>query len=345
MKKNKIVTIIGPYRYHNFGDDLIGSIMVLYLRKNGYKILLPNLSENNCRWLNIEYTTSIFGALKKADKIIIGGGGILGDSGVKPDNYYLKLALKTAIYSKITGKKVIVNPVGAGPLKLFSSKIITLVLGKLVSRIGVRDKKSEKFLIQLGIDKKKIICGADTVFLLPKIIKLRKQKKRKYGIQFDIDAYVNKKNSVYENYKNIIKNFVKKRINNYMLITNGNYSSQLYSLDLRDMEELKYSFLPSFLNKIISLKAILTTHLHLSVIAYTLKIPCFSIYVREKTKRFYKLIGHPERAISLYNSTEKDLKLFLNELIKVKWTDFDEKKLKELKKEALKLVDFEHLFS
>lgn len=336
----KLATIIGPYRYHNFGDDLIGVILVKYLRNSGYDAIIPSLSKENSQWLNIEYSDSAKKSIKKSDVIVIGGGGILGDSGIKPDNYYLKRAFKAGLYGFLKGKKVIVTGVGAGPLKMYSSRILTVSLGMLASKLGVRDIESKTFLLSLGINKSKIILGSDIALLWPDILDIKNVVGSKIGIQFDINSFVESDIDKYKYLKDMLSSYVNNNQRKIALITNGNYSSQIYRTEWAAVNEYKYSSIPEFMEKFVNLKVILTSHLHLAIAAYAAKIPCFSIYLREKTKRFYKQIGHPERAISLYKCNKETLSKFLNQMDKVKWTSYDDKKLSDLKKSALKLVDF-----
>jgi hypothetical protein len=62
--------------------------------------------------------------------------------------------------------------------------------------------------------------------------------------------------------------------------------------------------------------------------------------VREKTRRFYEQIGHPERAIDLRVATLDDFKRFIAATEVATWTDEDEATLQRLKREAQKLLDF-----
>jgi polysaccharide pyruvyl transferase WcaK-like protein len=92
------------------------------------------------------------------------------------------------------------------------------------------------------------------------------------------------------------------------------------------------------LPRLAGLKAIFTSHLHLAIAAYSQRIPCFSLYVREKTKRFYHQIGHPERAVALNGATVGDLQKIIEKAEKVHWTKKDEEKLQFLKQNAQKLL-------
>ncbi len=340
------ISIVGPYRYHNFGDDLMGAVMVKKLIKDGYKPIIPKLSIENCNWLGIPFFGSTKKAILESRGVIIGGGGILGDSGVKPDNYYLKLALKAVILCLFTRKNYIITGVGAGPLAMKTSKILTIINSLFTDFIGVRDVESRTFLVKLGVNRNIIVHGADIALLWNDILGIdNKVKKNKIGIQYDIGSYVNHINnnkSILVNNK--LKNYLHKNKGKITVVTNGPYQSEL-TRELKNINEINYDYLPEFLKKLKGLKVILTSHLHLAIAAYAARIPCFSIYVREKTKRFYKQIGHPERAIKLEDATEKNISNILSQLEKTSWTDYDESTLIKLKNQAKKLIDFKNLLN
>ncbi len=341
---NKIA-IIGPYRYHNFGDDLIGAVIVHNLKRIGFSPVIPGLSKENCDWLGIEYSNSTISALLKSQSILIGGGGILGDSGIRPDNYYLKKAFCASIYGILSKKKVIISGVGAGPLAMLSSRLLTKAICQMTSKIGVRDNESFLFLKTLGIPDNKIIEGADLALTWCDYFNLvTGRKSENIGIQLNIDPYAdeeNKSNCI--EVHNTLKEFISAE-NNVILITNGKWPSRLDDENNIKMPQINYEYLPDFLGKLSSVKAILTSHLHLAIAAYASRIPCFSIYVREKTERFYRQIGHPERAISLLDANKNKIQGILSELKTAVWTDHDEKILDSLKKSANRLLDFKNYF-
>lgn len=341
---NKIA-IIGPYRYHNFGDDLIGAVIASNLKRMGMNPVVPGLSKENCSWLGIEYSNSTIFALLKSQSILIGGGGILGDSGIRPDNYYLKKAIFASIYGALSRKKVLISGVGAAPLTMLSSRLLTKAICQIASKIGVRDNESHLFLKTLGIPDNKIIEGADLALVWRDHFDLvYDHKSENIGIQLNIDPYAdeeNKSNCI--EVHNTLRKFISAE-NNVVLMTNGKWPSRLDDGNSIKTPQLNYEYLPDFLGKLSSVRAILTSHLHLAIAAYASRIPCFSIYVKEKTERFYRQIGHPERAVSLKDADRNKIQRILNELKTAVWTDRDEKTLDSLKKSANKLLDFKNYY-
>jgi polysaccharide pyruvyl transferase WcaK-like protein len=335
-------TLIGPYASHNFGDDLIGAVLAECLRQRfDAEVLIPGMSRTNCEWLGIDFSSSSFDAISNSKITIIGGGGILGDSGIYPSNKYLKKILKSAILSHICRNRVIITAVGAGPLIMPSSRLFCQLSCYLAEYIGVRDEISARFLAkELGVPADKITSGADVALLWPDVLRIPNTTIGKGGIQFDARLYGN----IYDNdkYKDILKcisEYYKKRKDDTVLITNNENSSELGAFIDSPFYSAPYYSLNQFLPLISGLKYIITSHLHLAIASYAARVPCFSVYVREKTARFYEQIGHPERALDLRVATRSEVERFMDMASEAVWLDSDEMKLQELKGRAGRMLD------
>lgn len=92
--------------------------------------------------------------------------------------------------------------------------------------------------------------------------------------------------------------------------------------------------------RILQLTATALEYLHLAITAFSQRIPTFSLYVREKTKRFYEQIGRPERAIDRRHASPGDARRFLAAAEAAVWTEQDEDALQRLKKSAHGLLEF-----
>jgi len=334
-------TIIGPYRFHNFGDDLIGAIIAKHLQSKNFNVHIPLFGKANADWLGLEYCNGAEDSIMKSDVIIIGGGGILGDAGITPDDYYRELALQAASRGSNMRKRVITTGVGAGPLALEKSKALTLQIASLSERIGIRDVDSKIFLEKLGVNSNKLVEGADLALLCDKYLKFNKEPSNKIGLQFDIVRFTDiiENNPAIKDIFIAVMRYVSRNNSNIILLSNGYFRSQL-DISSRNMcETLCYNELELFLPKLAGLRAIFTSHLHLAITAYSQRIPCFSLYVREKTKRFYSQIGHPERAIDLNIATTEDFNRLIKMAEESSWTTFDEEILIKLRKDASKLLE------
>ncbi|MBD3942544.1 polysaccharide pyruvyl transferase family protein [Microbacterium sp. NEAU-LLC] len=337
----KQAVIVGPYRVHNFGDDLIGAIIAKHLQGRGYDVTVPRLGAENAEWLGTRYAADYDGILERSELIVVGGGGIMSDTaGAKPGASYLEIVSRAVADGRITGKPVVVTGVGAGPWVRDKSRKLALEVSDVAEKIGVRDEESRSHLASLGVDTDKIVVGADIALLTSDFLQFRPRRVRRIGLQFDIANF----KDVYENPEitevaDAVVRYANANARHVTLVSNGRHRSQLAdgapSCDL-----MRYVTLKEFLPQLAGVRAMFTSHLHLAITAYSQRIPSFSLYVREKTKRFYDQIGHPERALDLRTATVADFDRLIAQAETVTWTGEDEQRLVRLKSQSRDLLDF-----
>jgi polysaccharide pyruvyl transferase WcaK-like protein len=96
--ESRKAVIVGPYRVHNFGDDLVGAIIAKHMQSVGYEVTIPLMEKHNADWLGTEYAEGYDKPIANADTIVVGGGGIMSDtSGSKPGASYLDIVARRAI--------------------------------------------------------------------------------------------------------------------------------------------------------------------------------------------------------------------------------------------------------
>lgn len=334
------VVVIGPYVMHNFGDDLIGAVLARSLRNlYGAKVVIPDLGYENCKWLGIEPGLRSRDALLKSKSVLIGGGGILGDSGVAHNNRYLYKCLKAAAFARLTKRPMLVTGVGAGPLASQGSRLLCRALCSLASVVGVRDSGSFRFLVdELGLDRRKVVEGADVAFLWPTILDVETCQEETIGVQFDVLAYDTARcSSSLDTFVQLITTFCQKR-GDVVLLSNSPAMSQLHAYFDFVPKTLRYRALNPFLSYLKGMRVVITSHLHLAIAAYAARIPCFSIFVREKTRRFYEQIGHPERALDISTAQPEEVQALLRAAEVTHWTPQDESRLLDLQIAAQRLI-------
>lgn len=336
----KNALIVGPYRAKNFGDDLVGAILTRHLQGLGYQVSVPRLGEENCSWLGITYAADYSGAFERADVVVIGGGGIMSDTaGPKPGASYLEIVDGAKQAGHLDGKPVYVTSVGAGPWLRARSRELALSTATLANRVGVRELESYDHMRGLGVSEEKLVLGADLALLTPELLDFRPARSGKLGLQFDVDAFEDvKENPHFATLVSSVGEYAKAHHSDVVLIRNGKARSEISAAAPR-AERLSYTTLEHFLPQLAGMRALFTSHLHLAITSYAQRVPTYSLYVREKTRRFYEQIGHPERAIDLRVATPEDLARFLAEASVARWTDDDEATLRRLKSEAGKLRD------
>ncbi|MGJ9425483.1 polysaccharide pyruvyl transferase family protein [Nesterenkonia halotolerans] len=341
VSKKKAV-IIGPYRRHNFGDDLVGGVIAKDLQNKGYDVSVPLLGKSNADWLGTRYADRVGKLIENADTVVVGGGGILSDtSGPKPGMSYLEVVARSALNGKLAGKKTFLTSVGAGPWILDSSKMTTLIVTLMADKIGVRDEESRRHLASLGVNSSKVVEGADLALLSSDYLDFEKGSGGKTGLQFDTWSFRDVLgNPELSEIIGAVRSYAARHSPEVALVSNGARNSQIHQAETAECETLNYSELKDFLPRLAGLRSMFTSHLHLAIVAYSQRIPTFSLYVREKTKRFYDQIGHPERAIDLSTATAKDFERLIEEASSAVWTDADEETLLGLQKKSRSLLDF-----
>lgn len=340
-KDEKKAVVVGPYRVHNFGDDLVGAILAKHLQREGYATIVPRLSRANASWLGMDYAENYDGVFEDANTVVIGGGGIMSDtSGAKPGASYLDVVARAANAGHLVNKKVLVTSVGAGPWILERSKMLAFGVSLLAEKIGVRDQESYDHLASIGVSGDKVVLGADCALLSADYLDFTPSLSGKVGIQFNVGQFVDSLAAPnLEGISQAVQDYVNNHQSDVLLVANGISKSPL-AAEAPDADSLEYTKLHNFLPRLTGLKSMFTSHLHLAITAYSQRIPTFSLYVREKTKRFYDQTGHPDRAIDLRDATVDDFKRFIEAAETATWTDQDEETLQRLQKQARTLLDF-----
>lgn len=341
MTERRRALIVGPYKAHNFGDDLVGGILAKHLQQRGYDVSIPRLSGANSAWLGTANAEGYDGLFEWADLVVVGGGGIMSDtSGAKPGASHLQFVADAQQSGALASSTpVVVTSVGAGPWLRDRSRKLALRVSSRADAVGVRDQESYDHLRGLGVPAEKIVLGADVALLTPEYLDFTADRNGKLGLQFDVSAFADVQgNPELPGIVETLGAYARKRRKDVILIRNGRARSEIAPA-APGAELLSYTTLEDFLPRLAGMRALFTSHLHLAITSYSQRIPTFSLYVREKTRRFYEQIGHPERALDLRMATTEDLQHFIAMAEKAKWTGADEATLVHAKGEAQKLVD------
>jgi polysaccharide pyruvyl transferase CsaB len=162
------VVISGYYGFHNEGDEAM-----LYAIVNGLRDRLPELEivvlsmdpaytakQFQVKTVHRDNPAQIWRALKEADLLISGGGGLLQDvTGPNSILYYLGIVLM----AKLMGKPVFFYGQGIGPVRTALGRAMMKFIVNRVDFITVRDSSSRVELHSLGVDKPPVYVTADPV--------------------------------------------------------------------------------------------------------------------------------------------------------------------------------------
>lgn len=162
--------ISGFYGFDNIGDEAILQATVDEFRRENKDIDIVVLSADpektrriyNVKAVNRSNFYEVYTAIKSCDALISGGGGLLQDvTSALSIWYYISIML----LAHILGKPVYAFAQGIGPvIHRLNRRMLKYVVSRAKS-ISVRDERSMKELIDIGV-KKPVECTADPALML-----------------------------------------------------------------------------------------------------------------------------------------------------------------------------------
>lgn len=170
------IVISGFYGLGNTGDEAILEAIIVNLREQMDKPELTVFSLSPEKTSREHSVKSIYRgwrhdfwakvkALRKADLLISGGGGLLQDTYPTrflfgPLPYYLLIVF----LAKLCGTKVMFFSQGIGPVNSTWGKILMKVFANMADFVTVRDQYSKDLLEKLGVHRPEAIVTSDIVF-------------------------------------------------------------------------------------------------------------------------------------------------------------------------------------
>jgi polysaccharide pyruvyl transferase CsaB len=172
------VVLAGFYGAGNTGDEAILSAIVGSIRNEHpnaqFTVLSFNPSATTAahgvqslyrpnigrEWIRTPFAET-YRAVRQADVVLIGGGGILQNV---HNNMTVPRYLQTAVLAKALGMPVVYYGIGAGPIdgRIMEAQIRSVC--NAGDRIIVRDEESKRQLTEVGVNGDLIEVGVDPVF-------------------------------------------------------------------------------------------------------------------------------------------------------------------------------------
>ncbi len=175
MAGNRIV-LSGSYGTRNVGDEAILTVLVDGLVGRGFAVdvltftpeqtVARQPAANGVRSGVLRGAPGTFNAIRGADALVVGGGGILQDATSLGN---LLFHASRPIMAAITRTPVVISGVGIGPLGHTLSRRLTRRVCSIAASIDVRDAGSAELLVALGVPAEKFVEGADYAHLLPSL--------------------------------------------------------------------------------------------------------------------------------------------------------------------------------
>ena len=173
MTRAKII-VSSYYGTPNRGDQAIALALCQRLQAAGVGscalLVFPNTSPTDLIEGTTPITSGVLRGFRKtcsaihgASALIVGGGGLLQDS--TSIGNVLFHASRICI-ATLTGTPTYLVGIGVGPLKAVVSRLVLRQVLRHVKVVVVRDTDSPLELERLGVERERIIVGADLAFLL-----------------------------------------------------------------------------------------------------------------------------------------------------------------------------------
>jgi len=302
------IAVHGSYFGRNFGDTLLIKIVCDWIKELGnHEIILPLVSSKK-EANEIGARKADYYDWSDIDVVVFAGGGYFGE----PNSSYLRRQLwyyrnwkrHLQWYSKINPQKTIILGVGFGPIKnLFFRKMVFSLFNKS-DMIYLRDQESIDYAKKYGYKKQNLFLGVDLAFFLGINCQKHlnnKPEKTKIGLHLPFSN-----NELSKDYS-IILDFLYDYKDLEVICDsprkNLKFTSDIYfniEKGERKIKIVPYKGCADLINQINNYKAIITSKLHVGIVATNMGIPVYSVPKHSKTIRYYKQINYESNCNPLY---------------------------------------------
>lgn len=300
--KDKII-IHGSQYKDNFGDTLLVKVVKDSI-KNNFDIYSSTASPKVASDLKIKKAT-LFNKIT-AKYFIYGGGGYFGQPNININKWSLRFIIRHGIIGvlrRVLFKKYIFIGTGFGPLTHpIASKIAKFILNGADS-INLRDKESVEYASKLVI-KSKLNETADLVpgYISKNYTRKKDQKKLilhihlKYGDNIKLNkiltSFIDFKNNIFKEHSiEIISDSENDIQQNWFFDSIKNKYPDILIKPYNNFEET--------INTLSNADFVVTNKLHVAIVSASMAIPVASIFMHNKTKRFFEQLNRANSAIPL----------------------------------------------
>ena len=310
----------------NFGDFLYGDAVYRYLKKNypDFKVQFFQPSSYFRKYIS-DYRE--FGISPwTTDFVLYIPGGYFGEghrARLRDNLIHFLRFMPLGLVGLLFRKKIGVLGIGAGPIRSPFLKIPVRLIGKAAECLTVRDPESLDALRLEGIEH--VEEFGDLILSLnpedfsedtEQLQKIRKQCSH----QKILFVHYNHSKEAMEKFAATIAVFKKKNTTCQIVVG----SDSILKNDLEMFEEFtrktgvqyihyRYDSPYELTRLLMSVDAVLTCKLHVGVVASLLGKSVISIAEHpEKTFRYYQQIAHPERSVSLYETSPDGIAAMLD---------------------------------
>jgi polysaccharide pyruvyl transferase WcaK-like protein len=163
------IALHGAYRHDNFGDMLLLGIYIRWIRESHpeCRVVLPFL-RNNLTGL-VKADGRGISELFRASALVYGGGGYFGE----PNQGWTLWALRNSLrhvpvgaVARARGIPIAISGVGAGPLSSGLARRLFVRLFRWAGSVTVRDVESRDYMERYGVEAERAVVTADAALSL-----------------------------------------------------------------------------------------------------------------------------------------------------------------------------------
>lgn len=335
------IAVHGSYYARNFGDTLILSIVVNWVKEE-----FPEATINLPFCCSIEEAKEIAGphrfvidpTLDNSDALVFGPGGYFGQPNFSLlrrthwfwRNYRRHLIWRRAIWSKKIPYYIV--GVGVGPLDNLLFRSVVKQLFTRANFAAVRDVISLGYLKRWlnNPEKVKVTCDV-ALSVQPRKARVERERKR-IGIHYP-GTLLHDHNKL-----KVFCDFLSTLEASFDLFLVEDGPGQVATKDERSVYNylkrigkhygvIEYVSPDDLIAELEKLDYIITSKLHVGILGYSLLKPVLSIPLHQKTSRFYEQIGRAEFCLDVATLSSEGLSNSFNELL---INPVEENKMQEL---------------
>lgn len=305
----RIVTLHGAFYGRNFGDLLLLQLQLFWLAELGIsEVRVPTWEEGTEQLIEVPEGLHI--SVGRSSEIVFGGGGYLGSPGSFDHKWLTKWVVRhgrIVLAAAFTRTKLYFIGTGVGPLPPFP---FNLFLKRALRRAEVvmpRDRESGIYIESLlgAREKEKIDVGTDLVVALAgqEVKKTRSDKGKKI-----LGLHLAPPLSMVEQYGRFVRALgAELRRHDFhlrVLVDQNNTPNagqqRRMGITVAEASNLAYEVkefenVNEFVGAIAECDRVITSKLHVGIVARCFEVGVFSVANHLKTIRFYRQIGELER--------------------------------------------------
>jgi polysaccharide pyruvyl transferase WcaK-like protein len=323
------IALHGAYRHDNFGDMLLLGIFIRWIRESypGCRVILPFLRSNLTGLVNADGRG--LAELLRASALVYGGGGYFGEPNSGRTLWAMRNTwrhMPVGLIARMRGIPIAISGVGAGPLSSGPARRLFVRLFRWAGAVAVRDVESRDYMAGYGVEPERMVVTADAALSLDdsdvSSDALAEASQRLSGLPGSWRIGFNVAHSIrlrgMDPLLDDLRIFAARHPQAAFVffLDEGAGRGESYHVArmAREIERrvaapavvVPYRDPDQVLGVIKALDLVVTTKLHVGIVAAALGTPVLAFPAHQKTRRFYDQIDAADRCFPLHQLTPGD---------------------------------------